>query len=431
MRRTLTVLVAACSSAAVLALVIPLALLVGRLAQDRAVAAATQQAQSVALLIATGTPVDRLADVVALGDQRTGFRTSVVPPTGTPLGPAIESVDLTRARTGEAFTTFPGGAADGAEVFLPVAAGSGTSVVRVGISTADLHQGVAQARILLAALGFGLVLLSLLAAVALARRVSAPLVRVAEVAHDLRGGDLERRVQPDGPAEVREVGTALNALAARIGGLLQAEREAAADLSHRLRTPVTALRLAVDTTTDPEERGRLREHLDRLEATVDVVVRQARVPANHGAQPDVRADLTAIVTERAAFWTALAEDQHRDLRTAISGVDAVVRADPQDLVDVVDVLLDNVFAHTPVGTDLAIAVVADAMSVSLVVSDDGPGLPPAGELARGQSSAGSTGLGLDIVTRVAATSGAELELGASPAGGAQISVRWPRATSLG
>jgi signal transduction histidine kinase len=425
-RRNLTLLVLACSSAVVLALVIPLSLLVGRLAQDRAVAAATQQAQSVALLIATGTPSDRLADVVALGDQRTGFRTSVVPPAGTTLGPAIAAVDLTRARAGEAFTTYPR-SGDGAEIFLPVAATGGTSVVRVGISTGDLRQGVNEARILLAGLGFGLVLVSLVAAVGLARRVSAPLVRVAEVAHDLRGGALDRRVVPDGPAEVREVGTALNALAARIGGLLQAEREAAADLSHRLRTPVTALRLAVDTTEDPQERARLREHLDRLETTVDTVVRQARGPATRGGRSAVRADLAVIVAERAAFWTALAEDQHRELRTSLAAPEAVVPVDPQDIVDVVDVLLDNVFAHTPVGTDLAVSVQLDGEAVSLVVSDDGPGLPPTDRLARGQSSAGSTGLGLDIVSRVAASSGAELSLGASPTGGAQISLRWPRA----
>ncbi len=436
MRRNLTLLVAASTSAVVLALVIPLALLVGRLAQDRAVAAATQQAQSVALLIATGTSLTQLEDVLSLSDQRTGLHTSVVPPTGAALGPAVPATELTRARGGEAFTSFPSAGADGAEVLLPVAAQAGTSVVRVGVTRDALTQGVARARILLVALGLGLVVVSLAAAVALARRVTAPLVAVAEVAEGLRRGQLQRRVRPGGPPEVQEVGTALNQLAGRIGELLQAEREAAADLSHRLRTPVTALRLAVDTTADPAERARLREHLDRLEGTVDAVVRQGRQPATtaRGSEEPggaVRADLSGIVSERVAFWSALAEDQGRAVDVAIEP-GAWVQADPQDLIDLVDVLLDNVFAHTDVGVGLAVTVARTPFHVTLVVEDGGPGLPPADRLGRGRSSAGSTGLGLDIVRRIAEASGAELVLGSgnlgsgmADAGGARVSLRWP------
>jgi signal transduction histidine kinase len=425
MRRNLTLLVAASTSAVVLALVIPLALLVGRLAQDRAVAAATQQAQSVALLIATRTPIDQLASVVLLSDQRSGLHTSVVPAVGAPIGPTVQAADLARARGGESFTRYAAQGSEGAAVYLPVADQAGTSVVRVGVTRAAMTQGVTRARVLLVALGAGLVAASLAAAVLLARRVSAPLVRVAEVAHDLRRGQLQRRVQPGGPPEVQEVGTALNQLAARIGELLQAEREAAADLSHRLRTPVTALRLAVDTTGDPAERARLREHLDRLEGTVDSVVRQARRPSTTADGAQVRADLAQIVAERVEFWGALAEDQHRQLTAVIDGESRWVPADPQDITDVVDVLLDNVFAHTDAGVGLTVSVLWSPHGTSLVVEDDGSGLPSADLLGRGRSGAGSTGLGLDIVTRIASASGAVLDLGSSAAGGARVSLRWP------
>src|SRR5580765_7500930 len=105
MRRNLTLLVAATTTAVVLALVIPLALLVGRLAQDRALAAATQQAQSVALLIATDTPLPQLGSLIALSDERNGLRTSVVPATGTAIGAAVGASDLARARGGASYTT--------------------------------------------------------------------------------------------------------------------------------------------------------------------------------------------------------------------------------------------------------------------------------------------------------------------------------------
>jgi signal transduction histidine kinase len=424
MRRNLTLLVAATTVAVVLALVIPLALLVGRLAQDRAVAAATQQAQSVALLIATDTPLAQLGSVISLSDERNGLRTSVVPATGPALGPAVGAADLTRARGGASYTTFTGQGDDGAAVYLPVAAQDGTSVVRVGVPRAALKQGVTRARILLVALAFGLVAASLAAAVALARRMTAPLIGVADVAHDLRRGDLHRRVQPGGPPEVQEVGTALNQLAGRIGELLQAEREAAADLSHRLRTPVTALRLAVDTTNDPSDRARLRELLDRLEGTVDTVVRQARRPVTTAEGSPVRADLARIVTERAEFWGALAEDQRRRLTVQVEPGEVWVPADPQDITDVVDVLLDNVFAHTEPGTALAIRVRSAAHGTTLAVEDEGPGLPEPGRLGRGRSGGGSTGLGLDIAARVAQASGATLDLGATQGGGARVSLRW-------
>jgi signal transduction histidine kinase len=422
MRRNLTVLVAACTSAVVLALVIPLALLVGRLAQDRALTAATQQAQSAALLVATATPAQELVPLLGLSDQRTGLRTSVVPAQGTAVGPAVDPARLSRARTGQSFTRVDGEEPDGAAVYLPVAIQSGTTVIRVGVTHGALTQGVARARAVLVAMGAALVALSLAAAVVLARRVSAPLVVVADVAHDLQDGRLDRRVEPSGPPEVRQVGAALNQLAARIGDLLQAEREAAADLSHRLRTPVTALRLAVDTTADPDERDRLRAHLDRLEGTVDAVVRQSRLAtADHGGQ---LTDLSALTDERVAFWSALAEDQHRPVRRSIEpGLS--VTADPQDLVDGLDVVLDNVFAHTATGTGFAVTVRRTAGGVELLVEDDGPGLPDPGRLGRGQSSAGSTGLGLDIIARIAEATGAQLTLGASGTGGAAVSLHWP------
>jgi signal transduction histidine kinase len=422
MRRNLTVLVAASTSAVVLALVIPLALLVGRLAQDRALTAATQQAQSAALLVATATPVQELGPLLGLSDQRTGLRTSVVPAQGTAVGPAVDPGQLSRARSGQSFTRVHGEDPDGAAVYLPVAIQSGTTVVRVGVTRGALTQGVTRARAVLVAMGGALVALSLAAAVVLARRVSAPLVVVADVAHDLQDGQLDRRVEPAGPPEVRQVGTALNQLAGRIGGLLQAEREAAADLSHRLRTPVTALRLAIDTTADPDERARLRAHLDRLEGTVDAVVRQSRL-STAGSAGDVT-DLSALTAERVDFWSALAEDQHRAVRRSIEP-GLTIAADPQDVVDGLDVVLDNVFAHTAAGTGFAVSVRRTAGGVELLVEDDGPGLPDPERLGRGQSSAGSTGLGLDIIARIAEATGAQLTLGASGTGGAAVRLQWP------
>ena len=232
----------------------------------------------------------------------------------------------------------------------------------------------------------------------------------------MRAGDLSSRALAKGPWEVVELGTALNRLAERIGVLLVAEREAVADLSHRLRTPVTALRLDVEAVQPPEMAQRLRDHVDHLARTVDAVVKDARRPV--GASVGRVCDAAGVVRERAAFWSALAEDQGRNLEVVVPSRPMMARIDASDLVDVVDALVDNVFAHTPEGTGLLVALGRDSAGrVRLEVADGGHGLVDIELAERGRSGSGSSGLGLDIVRRAAIAAGGELHLTTSGVGG--------------
>ena len=107
----------------------------------------------------------------------------------------------------------------------------------------------------------------------------------------------------------------------------------------------------------------------------------------------------------------------------VAGGRMPVRVSREDLATCTDILLENVFAHTPEGTAFAVRVSARARGGAwLVVSDDGPGFAHPDPARRGLSSGGSTGLGLDIVQRVAEASGGTLTLGRSPAGGAAVTV---------
>jgi signal transduction histidine kinase len=98
----------------------------------------------------------------------------------------------------------------------------------------------------------------------------------------------------------------------------------------------------------------------------------------------------------------------------------------------IDVLIENVFAHTPVGSGYQISVgnIPDGRS-ELGVSDEGPGFADLGVLDRGRSGAGSTGLGLDIVVRTAERTGGGVRLGSSADGGAEITVVFGESTSSG
>ena len=419
MRRRISLLVAATTSAVILAFLIPLGLLVRTLAEDRAVAGARQEAQQVATLAAGVSDVRQLTDLVNLVDQKSPRATSILLPDGTLIGtappgsPQTAAEVVSRARAGYAFTLL---GPETAQIVVPVVTSRGTLIVRTAISGGDLRQGVTTAWLTFAGLGVVLMVVAVLGADRLGRRVSAPVSELAAIAHRLRAGELDARAVPRGPAETVELGTGLNRLADRIGELLIAEREAVADLSHRLRTPVTALRLDVEVVTQPDLADRLRDHIGHLERTVDAIVKDARRPVRGTLGRSC--DAASVVRDRVAFWSALAADQGRDLTVSIPSVVTRAAIDATDLVDVVDALVDNVFAHTPDGTAFAVSLSdSDPAMVRLDVADSGPGAANPDVTRRGHSTAESTGLGLDIVRRAAIAAGGELALSTSPSGG--------------
>jgi signal transduction histidine kinase len=201
---------------------------------------------------------------------------------------------------------------------------------------------------------------------------------------------------------VRAVAAALNRLAGRIRDLLRQEREAAADLSHRMRTPMTALRLDAEGLADPADAARMLEHVGALDRALTAVIEDAR-----RERPAPECDAAAVVAERVAFWSVLAEDQGRAVRTALDPGPRPVAVAAADLAAAVDALLGNVFAHTDEGTGLAVSLHAGPGLVALTIEDEGPGFDPAAG-ARGVSGGGSTGLGLDIARRTAEATGGRL-----------------------
>ena len=290
------------------------------------------------------------------------------------------------------------------------------------------NAGVLRRTLVIGALAIVLMAAAALAADRLARRVTEPIQEVAQAADAMREGSLDVRVTEAGMPEVVTLAKALNRLAERVGRLLSAERDAVADLSHRLRTPVTALRLDTEMITDPDVSERLRTHITQLERTVDAFVHDARRPTRADATGSC--DAAKVVRERVAFWSALAEEQDRPLRTAVPERPLRAKVSANDLSDVVDVLLDNVFAHTDDGVPIEVWVVPRADgAIVLTVEDGGPGLPAGDIVSRGSSGAGSTGLGLDIARRAAMASGGWLELGQSRLGGALVRVVLGRAAT--
>ncbi len=403
----------------VLAFLIPLAILVQTIVRDRALDSAELEARSLAPVLATEHDPAALAAAVRSESAAGSDQVTVFLADGTVLGHAMApDANVALARRGRAFTT---PVRDGMAVLVPVVGADGSiAVVEVVVANATLRRGVDTAWLILGALGVALIGIAVLVADRMARSVVAPTRALADAAQKLGHGGMEARVQPAGPPELVEVGRAFNLLAGKIGELLAAEREAAAELSHRLRTPLTALRLDFEQLKEGELASRLSNDVEDLERVVDTVIRELRRQTREGIGSAT--NLAEVALGRVAFWAVLAEEQGRPFRSDIMSGSALVRAQRADLEAALDVLIDNVFAHTPEHTAFAVTVrpLADRR-VELTVEDEGPGI--AGD-ALGQSDSGgrSTGLGLDIVRRVAAASGGSLQLGSREGGGTKVCV---------
>jgi signal transduction histidine kinase len=403
----------------VISLIVPLALLVQQQAGDNARAIAEREARStaalVALAVSLGTnPVNVGA---AVGDLSPG--TIVVTAAGESFGEALPGQGSLVEPALDLQATITGEVEGGWEIALPVIGREQSAVVDVFVTDARLGEGVTEAWLLLALLGLVLVGIAVLVADRLGRRLVVPIHELAAAAERLSDGDLTARVTPGEPDEIRDVGQAFNTLALRLDGLVTAEREAIADLSHRLRTPLTSLRLQAEGITDEQERQLVVSQVSRLEESVDDLIVSAR---NRGAEVG-RCDLNRVVSERARFWSALADEQARVMRVDVAeGVNEVSLTTAQ-VEDLVDVLVGNVFAHTDPGTSFEVATGRTLERAWLRITDEGPGYPHASVGDRGVSGVGSTGLGLDIARRTAELVGGTLEMSDRPGGGA-VALVW-------
>ncbi|MGW6008343.1 sensor histidine kinase [Streptomyces sp. NPDC055210] len=419
MRRRLTLLVAATMCLALLAFVVPLALLLRTVAQDRATVAANADAQSLVSLVGTADPATLRTSVEHVAAGARGPLT-VFLADGSVLGTPVARTSAVRL-AGLAGVSRTVERADGREIVVAVLGRpDGTAVIRAFVPAAELTRGVTQAWLVLAGLGVALLLLGLLVADRLSRALVSPISDLSAVSHRLARADLTARARPDGPPELREVAGALNHLADRIQELLREEREQVADLSHRLRAPLTSLRLEAESLTGTDA-ARITARVDAMERAVTGLISQAR----HRPEADAHAqcDAASALRDRVAFWTVLAEDTGRAVTLDVAAEGPLPVGVPADeLAAAVDALLGNVFAHTPDGTAFSVTLSPrPGGGAVLTVADDGPGL--SADLAqRGTSLGGSTGLGLDIARRAAQSSGGRMTLTTGRSGGARVTL---------
>ncbi|MGZ4519922.1 MAG: sensor histidine kinase [Mycobacteriaceae bacterium] len=258
-----------------------------------------------------------------------------------------------------------------------------------------------------------------------ARRLADPLLDVARRAARLGSGDFRVAPGRHGIPELDRVSDVLDSSAVELAALVQRERELVGDVSHQLRSRLTAVRLRLDELanhTDPavvEESAAAMAQVDRLTDVVNDMVVASRAVRTAGAGT---VDVAKELRELAGEWETLYADAERTLRVAISAT-APARVNPARLRESVGVLLENALHHgagevrltlreVPARLD-AEAGVAREPTALIEVADEGPGVPD--ELIphvfdRGFSGSDSTGVGLALARALVETDGGRLEL---------------------
>jgi signal transduction histidine kinase len=418
MRRRLAWVFVALAVMLAVGFLVPLGRSVRSQARLRAIAGAQSDARGVATALAavagsTGN-VPGATEVEFVLNSFGSPDLMVILSDGTVLGsniPVEQALEL--AMAGSVVAEVDGGTA----AIVPVTFGGSSDliVVTAFVDNDTLREGVTSSWLILTALGLIVVIGSVPIADRFAVTIVRPVRDLSDAAHRWAGGDLTARVAPGGPPEVVESGRAFNQLAERLTDLLAAERERVADLSHRLRTPLAALRLQAESAGNPEERVALISDVVHLEGEVTALIEDVRRTDVDGP---ASSDLADVVGQRMGFWQVVAAAQDRTATMARPDNPIPVGVTAADVLAVLDNLVQNVLTHTEAGVAFNVAVAADPPT--LTVADEGGGLASPAAFARGASGGGSSGLGLDIVRQVAERSGGSVVLGSGP--GTEITV---------
>jgi len=291
----------------------------------------------------------------------------------------------------------------------------------------------------LALIGAGGLVAGVLLSVALARWVGRPLRAVDAAALRLGEGALDVRAPGGhGPQEVRRLASTFNTMAARMEALIHGHRAVVADVSHQLRTPLTALRLRLDLLAagaDEATAGEFagaQEEIARLSRLVDGLLAVSRAETAVPRPVPVRVD--EVVDDRVTAWEPVARERRVSL-TGRCGAGLTAYLGAGDLEQVIDNLVANALDAVGDGATVRIEGRATRERVVLRVVDDGPGMSAAAREAAfrrfGNPEASGSGLGLAIVHRLATANGGTVRLEDTAGGGLTVVLELPALPSPG
>ena len=423
--------------------------------QRRAVSDVKSQALQNALIIAAQTGVERTLRPIVLQEwvyanfphQENG-RVIVVDPQGTLIADSLGSQNLGQqyANTGRPeLQTVIATHAPTSEIrysntlrqeILVAAApildgGTFYGAVRRTWGMGEVQNHVWRVILGLIAIGLAALIAGLVIAFALAGSLSRPLMRLAAAAKRLGGGDLSVRTgEKAGASEIVELSDSFDEMATRLESTVKAQREFVANASHQLRTPLTGMKLRIESAIDASESDDQRHQLEAADKEVDrlaeiverLLVMARRIEQGGGAEIDLRESAVAALGR----WEERASRLGARLFAKSEGVGAI--GDRADIDQILDNLIDNAIAYAPGPIVIETGLVGRL--VFLAVEDRGPGIVPddrqrvTERFYRGKRApAGGSGLGLAIVRELAEKWGGSVTVSAPAEGGTRVEVR--------
>lgn len=262
------------------------------MARDRAFSNAERQAAAIGptlSITADRVPLERAVMSTQAGSA--GRMAVHIPAAGEP-GSQPVNIGTRRATQKDLTTTQQLGRASitevtgGSALLAPTAISTGQiAIVEVFVPEGEVSNGVDTAWLVLAGVGIALIVGSVAVADRLGIRMVQPAQRLAGAAHDLGECKLGARVPEEGPTELRSAAIAFNSMADQVVQLLANERELAADLSHRLRTPLTVLRLNAASLGHGPAADQTRAAVEQLEREVDTITARRARPSRRPRRP--------------------------------------------------------------------------------------------------------------------------------------------------
>lgn len=288
--------------------------------------------------------------------------------------------------------------------------------------TGELRRDILVGWAFIALVAAVVLLMGVLLAIWLTRWILRPVYTLDSATHTIATGQLDARVsKAGGPPELRRLAGSFNAMADHVQSSIKRQQAFVADASHQLRNPLSALLLRLEHlgTALPagweDELANAREEGVRLTQVLDDLLTLAA--AEHTTLIRHPVEVAALVDERLAAWSAMAEHEEILLRRA-GAENAHAVGDEAALRGVLDVLISNALKFSPAGTEVTVTLRQDGSMVAIDVRDRGAGLPDE-ELARlgdrfwrspqHQNVAGS-GLGIAIAKTLLDGIGGRLEL---------------------
>jgi signal transduction histidine kinase len=258
------------------------------------------------------------------------------------------------------------------------------------------------------------VIAAVLLAIRQANKLASPLTDLAETAERLGSGDPRPRHKRYGVPELDRVADVLDSSAERIARMLTAERRLAADASHQLRTPLTALSMRLEEITLTDDPATVKEEanvaLTQVERLTDVVERLLTNSRDPRAGNAVTFDLDEVIQQQLAEWRPAYRSAGRAIVSSGKRHLTAVGT-PGAVAQVLAALIENSLMHG--GGTVALRTRVTGNQAVIEVTDEGPGVPAdlgARIFERTISGRNSTGIGLAVARDLAEADGGRLEM---------------------